>query len=65
MSRINKILILLAALVMISLKSYAVCDFTVSKTTVCAGEEVTITLAQPLATYHNIIIYNGVFPFWF
>lgn len=63
MSRINKISILLAALIIISVKSYAVCDFTVSKTTVCAGEEVTITLAQPLATYHNIIIYNGVFPF--
>lgn len=42
---------------------YAVCDFTVSKTNVCAGEEITITLAQPTLTYHRIIVSRGVFPF--
>lgn len=44
-------------------KSYAVCDFSIDKTTVCAGEVVTIQLAQPYAQYHNIIVYKGVYPF--
>lgn len=43
--------------------SQAVCDFSLDKTTVCAGEVVTIQLSQPYAKYHNIIIYKGVFPF--
>lgn len=42
---------------------FATCDFTVDKTTVCAGEEVTINLAEPVLKYHNIIVYKGVFPF--
>ena len=41
----------------------AVCDFSIDKTTVCAGEVVTIQLAQPYAKYHNIIVYEGVYPF--
>lgn len=34
----------------------AVCDFTVSTTTVCAGDEITITLKEPYASYHKILI---------
>ncbi|MCB0507370.1 MAG: PKD domain-containing protein, partial [Bacteroidetes bacterium] len=41
----------------------AICSFTVDKTSVCAGEVVTIQLSQPYATYHNIIVYKGVYPF--
>lgn len=41
----------------------AVCNFTIDKTSVCAGEVVTIQLAQPYAKYHNIIVYKGVYPF--
>ena len=41
----------------------ASCGFSISKTSICAGETVTIQLSQPYAKYHNIIVYKGVFPF--
>ena len=44
-------------------ESKAVCNFSISKSTVCAGEIVTIQLSQPYAKYHNIIVYKGVYPF--
>ncbi len=59
-----KLQILLAALFLLgSQSSKAVCDFTISKSVVCAGEVVTIQLSQPYARYHNIIVYKGVYPF--
>jgi PKD repeat protein len=42
---------------------FAICDFTVSSTNVCAGQEVTIALAQPYSNYHKIIVSRGIFPF--
>ncbi len=60
----NTIQILLFILFFISVKqSKAVCDFTIDKTTVCAGEVVTIQLKPPYSKYHNIIVYKGVYPF--
>ncbi len=59
----KKALLLILFFLAIATQSYAICDFTVSKTTVCAGEEVTIILKEPTATFHNIIVYNGIFPF--
>lgn len=61
MKRILQILIL--ALSLFSAKyTKAICSFTVDKTSVCAGEVVTIQLSQPYAKYHNIIVYKGVYP---
>lgn len=55
--------ILLIALTLLSAKhSKAVCSFTIDKTSVCAGEIVTIQLSQPYAKYHNIIVYKGTYP---
>ena len=59
-----KLQIIITLLFFIATKnSQAVCDFSLDKTTVCAGEVVTVQLAQPYAKYHNIIVYKGVFPF--
>jgi|GEM_PF-3699005 PKD repeat protein len=56
--------ILFPLLFLIGMKeSKAVCNFSISKSTVCAGEIVTIQLSQPYAKYHNIIVYKGVYPF--
>ena len=60
----RKLQLLVFILFFISIKNAkAVCDFSIDKTTVCAGDVVTIQLAQPYAKYHNIIVYKGVFPF--
>jgi hypothetical protein len=58
----RKLQLLVFILFFISIKNAkAVCDFSIDKTTVCAGDVVTIQLAQPYAKYHNIIVYKGVF----
>ena len=50
-------------MLLISVKhTKASCNFIIDKTSVCAGEVVTIQLAQPYAKYHNIIVYKGIFP---
>ncbi|MFN8295454.1 MAG: PKD domain-containing protein [Chitinophagales bacterium] len=60
----QKLQIFIFLLFLLSIKnSKAICDFSIDKTTVCAGEIVTVQLAQPYAKYHNIIVYKGVFPF--
>lgn len=62
MKRILQILFI-TLFFLITKNTKAVCDFSIDKTTVCAGEIVTIQLAQPYSKYHNIIVYKGVFPF--
>jgi PKD repeat protein len=60
----QRLQIFIFLLFLLSIKnSKAICDFSIDKTTVCAGEVVTVQLAQPYAKYHNIIVYKGVFPF--
>ncbi|HMW94764.1 MAG: PKD domain-containing protein [Chitinophagales bacterium] len=44
------------------LNSYAVCDFQVDKTSVCADEDVTIILDKPYSAYHKVIVSKGTFP---
>jgi PKD repeat protein len=46
-----------------AVNGFAICNFTIDRTTVCAGDVVTIRLAQPYAKYHNIIVYKGNYPF--
>lgn len=54
--------IVFLAFVLQAVNSFAVCNFTIDKTTVCAGDVVTIRLNQPYAKYHNIIVYKGTYP---
>ncbi len=62
MNRIRSTIWLLALLLLGSQHAKAVCSFSIDKTTVCAGEVVTIQLAQPYSKYHNIIVYKGIYP---
>ena len=63
MNHLYKIFLAVCLIVISTQTSKAICDFTISKNTVCAGEEVTITLADHSVNYHNIIVYSGTFPF--
>jgi PKD repeat protein len=63
MKRTLQLFLLITILHFCSFKSFAVCDFTVDKTTVCSGDVVTVVLAEPISIYHNIIVYKGTFPF--
>ena len=58
---LKNLLFLIIFLKVITVK--AVCGFSVDKTTVCSGEEITIILDKPLSTYHKIIVSKGTFPF--
>ncbi|HPA36498.1 MAG TPA: PKD domain-containing protein, partial [Chitinophagales bacterium] len=58
----NKILLIIVLMLTVA-TAKAQCGFTVSASSVCAGDEVVVKLDTPYAKYHNIVVYKGTFPF--